>query len=442
VRLVSLAVVALPLLRPAALGNATPADLFILVALAAATAWAGLTAAKVGVPYLVPVALTVIAGGAAAVHGGLPTDLATTVPLVQDVWLLLWAAALFNVLRDHRTVRTVLRTWAVSGIGWAGLLLVGVFTGQAFITGVSDRTGQRVALTLGDSNYAANYFLVSMLIAVACGYPRARRWRWLGCALMLWAIVLTGSNGGILGTAMSLGALAVISTRRTFGMMFAVALACSLVFGTLVQIGDCGDRALLTRGGGLCVVHLASLERQAKASNVKVIADGVGRASQSTSQRGELLEESKSVFRSSSLWGIGPTQVKRELARRQVPFVKEAHNDYVAALIERGVLGALALVVLIGAVVLRSLPTVNAGLRPSYVEVLPRPEALVCAVLVMALAGWFYEILHLRHLWALLALLAAIGHWGAAAPADAHSDEVPSAFVPISRTHAEESTLP
>jgi len=386
------------------------------------------------------VALAVIAGGAAAVHAGLATDLATTLPLVQDVWLLLWAVALFNVLRDHRTVRTVLRAWAVSGIGWAALLLVGVFTGQAFITGVSDRTGQRVAMTLGDSNYAANYFLVSMLIAIACGYPRCRRWRWLGCALMLVAIVLTGSNGGILSTALSLGALAVMGTRRSFGTVFAVAVACALGFVALVQLGDCGDRPLLSRGGGLCVVHLASLERQAKASNVKVIADGVGRAGQSTSQRGELLEESRSVFHSSSLWGIGATQIKRELARRQVPFIKEAHNDYVAALIERGVLGALAVVVLIGAVVLRSLPISSAGLRPSFAAVVPRPEALMCAVMVMALAGWFYEVLHLRHLWALLAILAAVGHWGAADSPDA--DDLPSTFLPISRTHAEEPTLP
>jgi O-antigen ligase len=327
-------------------------------------------------------------------------------------------------------LRTVLRAWALGGIAWAALLLVGSFTGQTAITGVNDRTGGRVSLTMGDSNYAANFFLVAMLVAIACGYPAGRGRRWTGCGLMLVAIFLTGSNGGILGTALSLAVLGVISARRRFGTVFALALAAAFTFVGIIEVGECVGGPMLSPGGGLCLVHVDSLVQKAKASDVRAIADGVGRAGQSTGQREELLEESKVVFKTSSLWGIGATQIKAELARRQVPFVKEAHNDYVAALIERGALGALAILVLIATVILRLLPAVSAGLRPDYAAVIPRSEALVCAVVVMALAGWFYEVLHLRHLWALLAVLAAMGHWGTSS----HDDAVPVSLVPISRS--------
>jgi hypothetical protein len=440
VRAASLAIVALPLLRPAALGNVTPADGFLALLVAATLTWVGVTSTPIGVPYLVPVALGIVAGGAAAVHAGLTAQLSTSLPLVQDGWLLMCAAALFNVLRDARTVRTVLRAWAASGFAWAVILLAGSITGQTAITGVNERTGGRVALTLGDSNYAANYFLVSLLISIACGYPRTRRWRFIAGAFMLLAIVMTGSNGGVLCAALSLAGLGVIGVRRRFGTMFAIAFAASMLLVAVVQVGECTDRPIFGQSDGVCLVHVGSLVEHAKTSDVKVIADGVGRAGQSTSQRGELLQESSTVFRSSSLWGIGATQIKVELARRQVPFVKEAHNDYAAALIERGALGALSLVVLIGAVFLRLLPIVGDGLRASMASVLPRPEALVWAVAVMGLAGWFYEVLHLRHLWALLAIVAAISHWGAADRAE--DGGVPRGLVPISRTTVKEPALP
>jgi hypothetical protein len=40
---------------------------------------------------------------------------------------------------------------------------------------------------------------------------------------------------------------------------------------------------------------------------------------------------------------------------------------------------------------------------------LPRPAALVAALVAMALAGAYYEVLHFRFVWLLLALMAAVG---------------------------------
>ena len=51
-------------------------------------------------------------------------------------------------------------------------------------------------------------------------------------------------------------------------------------------------------------------------------------------------------------------------------------------------------------------------LRAAFAEVIPRPELLLSAVVAMGLAALFYEVLHFRHLWALLGVIAATEVWG------------------------------
>jgi hypothetical protein len=49
--------------------------------------------------------------------------------------------------------------------------------------------------------------------------------------------------------------------------------------------------------------------------------------------------------------------------------------------------------------------------RPQRAEVsvlVPRPEYLLGLVVAFGIAGFFYEVLHFRHLWALLGLGAGI----------------------------------
>ena len=45
-----------------------------------------------------------------------------------------------------------------------------------------------------------------------------------------------------------------------------------------------------------------------------------------------------------------------------------------------------------------------------------KPNALVGAVCGTMLASTVYELLHLRHLWALFAMVAAVSIWGRRAP--------------------------
>jgi O-antigen ligase len=92
--------------------------------------------------------------------------------------------------------------------------------------------------------------------------------------------------------------------------------------------------------------------------------------------------------------------------------VKEAHDDYLAALLERGVIGLAGLLLLLGTVAFRGLGTTGSRLRPGFEAIIARPNALLGAVLGTFVASTVYELLHLRHLWALFGIVAALAIWG------------------------------
>ena len=107
-----------------------------------------------------------------------------------------------------------------------------------------------------------------------------------------------------------------------------------------------------------------------------------------------------------------------------------AHDDYAASLVERGVLGALALVCLFVIVLARCRRIAARGLRPSYASIFPRPELLGAAVIGMFISAMFYQVLHFRHLWALLGLVAAVDLWGRRDSQGTPADE-PEVRLPI-----------
>jgi len=110
---------------------------------------------------------------------------------------------------------------------------------------------------------------------------------------------------------------------------------------------------------------------------------------------------------------VGPGGTKAALQAEQAPYVKEAHDDYLAAVVERGLLGGVALVWLVALVVVRARRIGRRdALRPEFAAVLPRPELLGAAAGAVLLSALFYEVLHFRHVWALFGLIAAAELWG------------------------------
>jgi O-antigen ligase len=351
-------------------------------------------------PYLLPIGLSILAGALAStvaysgayvsVGGGLVT-------LIQDAFLLAWGITIANLSRDPALLRTIVRAWAISVTCFAALMIIGVFAHIPLLSGEIARNGVRAAVTLGDPNLAANYFICSLLVLRAARYPGRRALRWLCCALIVTAIILTGSNGGVLVLVITtvLGGLFTLARRR--GAAPAVITGAALVLAVLAIAPH---------------VHVQGIVAQAQASS-PLLKDSIGRQAESSGSRSTILSESERLyFTADTPFGIGPGGTKSAFQAHQFGYVKMAHDDYSAALLERGVLGGVALVFLFVIIAVRCRRIAARPLRPDYAGIFPRPELLGAAVIGMFISAMFYQVLHFRHLWALLGIIAAVDLWG------------------------------
>src|SRR5581483_8115595 len=94
------------------------------------------------------------------------------------------------------------------------------------------------------------------------------------------------------------------------------------------------------------------------------------------------------------------------------PYVKEAHDDYLGTLLERGALGALGLILLYGALFQRTVSSASRPLQPRFAAAVPHPTALAGALVGTLAGSAFIQLMHTRHVWALFALVAAVSVWG------------------------------
>jgi O-antigen ligase len=384
----------LPLLKPGGPFNLAPVDALIVVALLASVLWARTTCARLRFPYLIPVGLALAGGTIGALLGPVPQ--ASAIALIQDIWLVLWCWALFNLSRTARNFRIVMSAWVYSGLVWAALLIIGIITSQPLLTGVTARNGGRVQLTFGDPNYAANYFFITLMLVWATQRPR-RRWARLGAYVALLVVIaFTGSNGAAL-SLLAGGSIAVVGGvwRRAGAAPALVVLALLAVSGGLISSN----------------FSLRGIENRAASSNYAFIRNGLGRGT-SVSQRGQLFNESIRLYKAGSVFGEGPNSTKSRLSKDMATFDKQAHDDYLAALMERGFIGFAGVLLLAGILLLRAGGVVREGLRNGYEAVLVRPNALLGAVAGTLVAASVYGVLHNRHIWTLFAITAAASFWG------------------------------
>jgi O-antigen ligase len=156
----------------------------------------------------------------------------------------------------------------------------------------------------------------------------------------------------------------------------------------------------------LATLDVSSLAQRASHGG-RILANSVARSDKGASDRVLLVSENLAVYRSHGIAGVGPGGTKSLLSSEQAPYVKEAHNDYLAALLERGVLGAIGLLALWAAVIGRCIPLCSRRPDPRLLDVMARPEMLAGAALAAATFGWFHEALHFRHVWVVFGLVAA-----------------------------------
>jgi O-antigen ligase len=387
---VGVSIALMPLISPKGPGNTAPIDGLIALSLFTVFVWALRNRAAVRLPYVVPMTGLVLTGLASALVSVSPGMGALAVG--QEIFLVLWCAAIATICRTPRALRVVVRTWALSATAWAGLLVVGVLTGLTVVVGTSDGGGARARLLFDHPNMAGNFFMVAIFIVVAAGYP-ARRWARVGAiALLLLAVVMTGSNAALLSLVGGAVVGLFLHIRARSGIVTATAVV-ALVVGTL-------SVSWVTVGEPLVVA--------AQESDNSLVRYSVGRGARSAEGRVDLFASQYDLYERGNLLGIGPAATRETLDTAAAGQVKEAHNDYLATLVERGPLGLLALVALVGVIGFRVVRVTRRPLPLRLDAAIPVPAALAGLCATFAFTAVTHEILHYRWFWTALGILAAV----------------------------------
>ena len=383
--LVAVSVCLLPFLVPAGPGNSAVADVGICACIAVAALWLARTPLQVPLPYLLGVTGLVTGGAIAAVVAGAPVG--TLLVLAQDVLLFLWGVTLALGRYDPRIIRAATTAWCRMASVYACVAVGSYLVGFTLFSGVSARDGARAPYTFGDPNLAANYLVTSLFVMAACRRPRSTPLRRVAYAAVMVAIVFTGSNGALITLVLGLVIALSVSRYRARGVMAGLLALLAVYVSTQVDVEHVREQA---------------------SGSVPLLRDSIGRSGGSESQRATILTEGYGLFLQGDGTGYGPGLTKATLARTQAPYVKEAHSDYLAALLERGVVGVVGLLLLGGATLARCGRLLVGRLPEEYADILPRAWLLVTVAPVMAVSATFYEVEHFRHLWTWLGLLAAL----------------------------------
>ncbi|MDP9093381.1 MAG: O-antigen ligase family protein [Actinomycetota bacterium] len=380
-----------PALHPSGPGNSSPVDVVILVSILAVAIWVASNRLPMRGPYLLGESMIIVGGAIAGAVGPLPAT--ALLAIVQDIILIVWCVAIVAVANDPARLTLLAKAWAYSSTIAAAVLVAGSMAHITAITGVVAREGNRALFTFGDPNYAASYWVLSIFVVYACKAPTSRTVRAGGYALLLWALLLTESNGGIVELAVGCGFLSFVSLLRRYGPAAAIT--------TLLLVAGALTITLRT-------VPFSSVQAWARASGNPLLVNSLGRSNDSSSQRTQLIHEALQLYESDGFLGSGPASTKPLLTVRSYPYAKEAHNDYLASLVENGPIGALGLLVIICSATWRATVVLRAPPSSRSADSLPRPEGIVAALLAASVAATYYEVLHFRFVWALLSMTAAL----------------------------------
>ncbi|MGZ4460100.1 MAG: O-antigen ligase family protein [Nocardioidaceae bacterium] len=391
---VAVTVSLLPILQPAGPGNTAAADLGILGSILLAVLWVTTAQLPVRFPYMLGVTGLILGGTVAALVSGVPISVALV--FLQDLLLLLWAATLALGRHDPHLVHAATTAWCRTACVYAVVGIVAYLIGFTPISGVNGADGVRASYTFADPNLAGNYLVVSLFMIAACKRPRSPGVRFLGYVAVLTAMGFTGSNGAMLTLLIGLVLTFVISRYRRRGLLAGVLALTATTLLAAVLVVFAMPR-----------VDLGALREKA-AGSVPLLRDSFGRSGNSSSERATIVTEGYKLYLQGNATGYGPARTKFELQGTQAPYVKEAHNDYLATMLERGLIGMIGLLLLGVAVGVRCARLLVGDLPPPYAEIVPRAWLLVVIAPVMAVAAGFYEVLHFRHLWTWLGIVAAL----------------------------------
>jgi O-antigen ligase len=150
-----------------------------------------------------------------------------------------------------------------------------------------------------------------------------------------------------------------------------------------------------------------------KASPNVYVRNSIGREDQSKSEREVLARETTALYQSGGIFGRGPGATKDTLTAEQAPYQKEAHDDWVAALVERGAVGLFGVLLLAVAIGMRAAGiSRRRHLAPGYRRIVRTPAFVAGALVTVLVFSLTHESLHDRTVWTLFGLVAALYAWG------------------------------
>jgi O-antigen ligase len=404
----------LPLLIPRGPGQSAPVDVvaaaYILVALAGlARPWRTLQLPAFG-PFLLIAAASLVATSASL---DLPGSM---LALLVEVYLFLLFVSVANDLRDdQRGLRVILVTWSAATLLWAA-----VFVGFHLqllpswlheLLASSTGGGPRVAGAAKNPNLAASYLMTSFFVLLASAWPRPWPVRLAAAGWLLLALYLTGSNGALLGLLAGVAVVAgaaCLRGGRTPGQRLGVAGAAMLAGGLLL-----GAVAMT----GVPQPGVAEVRVLAAREKGGVFGGSLGRLDRSVNGRLAIWSDAWDAAGPRMVVGVGPAAAGR-IPLPVGTLRRGLHNDYLAFLIERGVLGLLGLLAL-AAVLLRWSSRLLVDGPPDRRAGRLRPAWLGGAVAANLVLATNHESFHFRHLWVLLGLVWAATRLAAGQPATA-----------------------
>ena len=389
-------IAAVPLLVPPFGANATPADVVNVGLIVLGTLFLWRTRGRVELPLAGPWLLFVLGGAVALPQSIDPRQ--SALAIVQDLYLFLWFLVVVNLLARNPTVtpETFSRVWIIVSfmiaLAICGSLLaypehVPVIFGWETVSRVG-----RATATFRDPNLAGNYLVLSLFVLLAT--PRFRI-PWIKSAFSIPLALGIGATYSIT----ALGAL-VAGAITTLTLQFAARRQ----LGIPVALVVIGATVLLLAAPR--TVPVRALETFDAIASKGPFQGSLGRADISAKDRLRRWQEATYLFGGDLIVGIGPASTPGTLVALDAPITGELHNDYVAAFVERGVLGGIGLLSLLW---LASVRTVRLLSNKALLARGWCPPALMGGVVAIAVSAITLETLHFRHVWLFLGLTSALG---------------------------------
>jgi O-antigen ligase len=385
------------LLVPTGPGQLAIIDVVNFIAFAIFGMWTLLRGRAVIAPFALPMLLIFVGSLIATVNA--ESVSISVLAMTQDLYLYVWFVVLVNVIAitpEPKRLRLAW-LWAAVAASIASVLMLALKDSSALsqITGLK---GGRAVGTFYNPNMLADYLVMSLFIVMSLSGQVRGLLLWAAAAVILFGLVATKSNGGLVALAVGLGAWAITRSLTKNRSLFRLAglatmfLALGMVAWWVGSGWGVGTKSLNSIGQG----------------------SFLGRSGHSAEVRLHIWQQLGDRYARFPL-GIGPGNSNQQLlsiADQERPdsyLSKEAHNDYVGYLIERGPLALLGLAMLIG---MAFTWVVGVWKRIRDAEWKEGPGGAIAAGLIGALAAtsvhsFMIEKMHFRHFWLFLAVL-----WG------------------------------